>query len=238
MQEQIFGASLAPNHAIAKEGASKLNTGPRWSVFLLMNPSIHRRQFVKQTTAVTAGLATFGAAAIARSAESPGDKLLVGVMGLGRGLDHCNALTQISNVEIAYLCDIDDNRIDRAAKAIGAKQARAPKGIKDIRKVLDDRSIDLFFTAAQNHWHAPAAIMACAAGKHVYVEKPCSHNPREGELLVEAARAHGRVVQMGNQRRSWPKIVEAIERVRGGAIGRAYFARCCYSNTRPSIGHG
>src|SRR3954468_838180 len=238
MQEQIFGASLAPNHAIAKEGASKLNTGPRWSVFLLMNPSIHRRQFVKQTTAVTAGLATFGAAAIARSAESPGDKLLVGVMGLGRGLDHCNALTQISNVEIAYLCDIDDNRIDRAAKAISAKQARAPKGIKDIRKVLDDRSIDAIFIAAPNHWHAPAAIMACAAGKHVYVEKPCSHNPREGELLVQAARKYKRVVQMGNQRRSWPAIIEAMEKLRSGAIGRVLYARTWYNNARTTIGHG
>jgi predicted dehydrogenase len=216
----------------------ELKTGADYSVSLLMNPSIDRRQFVKQTAALSASLATFGAPAIARSAESPGDKLLVGVMGLGRGLDHCNALLQISNVEIAYLCDIDDNRIDRAAKAIAAKQARAPKGIKDIRKVLDDSSIDAIFIAAPNHWHAPAAIMGCAAGKHVYVEKPCSHNPREGELLVQAARKHKRVVQMGNQRRSWPAIIEAMEKLRSGAIGRVLYARTWYNNARTTIGRG
>src|SRR5436853_1089663 len=202
-----------------------------------MNPSLNRRRFVQQTATVTAA-AALAAPAILRSAESPGDKLLVGVMGLGRGLDHCNALLQISNVDIAYLCDIDDNRIDRAAKVVSAKQQREAKGIKDVRKVLDDKSIDALFIAAPNHWHAPAAIMACAAGKHVYVEKPCSHNPREGELLVEAARKNKRHVQMGNQRRSWPKVIEGIEEVRKGAIGRAYFAQAWYLDNRPSIGRG
>src|SRR5256714_14671060 len=103
-----------------------------------MNSSVTRRHFVKQTSTLTA--AAMPAPAILRSAESPGDKLLVGVMGLGRGLDHCNALLQISNVEIAYLCDIDDNRIDRAAKVVSAKQQREAKGIKDFRKILDDKS--------------------------------------------------------------------------------------------------
>src|SRR5437868_2831752 len=82
------------------------------------------------------------------------------------------------------------------------------------------------------------AILACAANKHVYVEKPCSYNPREGELLVQAARKNKRHVQMGNQRRSWPKVIEAIEEVRKGAIGRAYFAQAWYTNNRPTIGHG
>ena len=202
-----------------------------------MNSSMNRRRFVQQTTSFTAA-AALAAPAILHSAESPGDKLLVGVMGLGRGLDHCNALAQISNVDIVYLCDIDDNRIDRAAKVVSAKQQRAPKGIKDIRKVLDDKSIDAIFIAAPNHWHAPAAIMACAAGKHVYVEKPCSHNPREGELLVEAARKYKRVVQMGNQRRSWPAVAEAMEKLRSGVIGRVLYARTWYNNARASIGHG
>jgi len=202
-----------------------------------MNLPLNRRRFVQQTTKIGTVLA-MGAPAILRSADSPGDKLLVAVMGLGRGLDHCNALAQIANVEIAYLCDVDENRIGRAAKAVAAKQQRTPKAVKDIRQVLDDKSIDAITIAAPNHWHAPAAIMACAAGKHVYVEKPCSHNPREGELLVAAARKHKRVVQMGNQRRSWPAMIEAIEQLRSGAIGKVLYARTSYTNARASIGRG
>src|SRR6266850_1585103 len=200
-----------------------------------MNSSMNRRRFVKQTSTLSAGIAAFASPAILRSAESPGDKLLVGVMGLGRGLDHCNALAQISNVEIVYLCDIDDARIERAAKVVSAKQERPPKGVKDFRKVLDDKSIDALFIAAPNHWHAPAAIMACSAGKHVYVEKPCSHNPREGELLIAAARKYKRVVQMGNQRRSWPAVIEGMEKLRSGVIGKVLYARTWYNNARASI---
>src|SRR5215212_8292978 len=119
-----------------------------------MNSSMNRRRFVKQTAALSA-LSTIAAPAILSSAESPGDKLLVGVMGLGRGHDHVNALLQISNVEIAYLCDIDDTRIERATKTVSGKQDRAPKGVKDFRKILEDKSIDALFIAAPNHWHAP-----------------------------------------------------------------------------------
>src|SRR5262249_2593679 len=92
--------------------------------------------------------------------------------------------------------------------------------------------------ATCNHWHAPATILACAAGKHVYVEKPCSHNPNEGELMVAAARNHKRFVQMGNQRRSWPKIIEAMDQLHKGIIARGYLAQSWYYNRRPSIGHG
>jgi predicted dehydrogenase len=117
-------------------------------------------------------------------------------------------------------------------------QQKKPKGIKDFRQALGDKSVDALVIAAPDHWHAPAAILALQAGKHVYVEKPCSHNPREGELLVEAAGKYRRVVQMGNQRRSWPYVIEAIHEVKGGAIGRTYLARAWYANTRPSIGKG
>jgi predicted dehydrogenase len=110
--------------------------------------------------------------------------------------------------------------------------------VADFRRILDDKAVDVLVIATCNHWHAPAAILGCAAGKHVYVEKPCSHNPREGELMVVAARKHDRRVQMGNQRRTWPKIIEAIEAVRKGEIGRAYFAQSWYTNNRGSIGRG
>ncbi|HMJ64271.1 MAG TPA: Gfo/Idh/MocA family oxidoreductase [Candidatus Binatia bacterium] len=198
--------------------------------------STSRRTFLKHTAAAGA-IASIGFPAI-QAAESPGDKLLVGCMGLGRGLDHVNAILQISNVEIAYLCDIDDQRIERAAKVVGAKQERKPRGVKDFRRVLEDNNINALFIAAPNHWHAPATILACSAGKHVYVEKPGSHNAREGELMVQAARKNKRVVQMGNQRRSWPGAIEGIEKLRAGAIGKVLYARTSYNNARASIGRG
>jgi predicted dehydrogenase len=202
-----------------------------------MNTKPNRRDFIKRTTVFSFGFAALPLAPRVRAAESPGEKLIVGVMGLGRGFDHVQAVQKISNVEIAYLADIDDTRLARAQKVFDQSDRR-PKGVKDFRKILDDKEIDALFIAAPNHWHAPATILACAAGKHVYVEKPGSHNAREGELMVEAARKHKRVVQMGNQRRSFPGIIEAIEKLRSGAIGEVRFARTWYNNARASIGRG
>ncbi|HMJ92293.1 MAG TPA: Gfo/Idh/MocA family oxidoreductase [Candidatus Acidoferrum sp.] len=198
---------------------------------------LSRRTFSKRTAYFTFGLAAAPLVRRVRAAASPGNKILVGVLGLGRGGDHVRALQQIENVEVAYICDVDDNRAANAAKLF-AKAPRQPKTAKDFRRILDDKTIDAITIATPNHWHAPAAILACAAGKHVYVEKPGSHNAREGELLVEAARKHNRVVQMGNQRRSWPGVIEAVEKLRAGAIGKVFSARCWYNNTRASIGRG
>lgn len=195
-----------------------------------------RRTFLKQTAAASA-LASIGFPAI-HAAESPGERLFVGVMGLGRGMAHVEALLQISNVEVAYVSDIDERRVEKAVGVVSGKQERKPKGVKDFRAILDDNNINALFIAAPNHWHAPATILACSAGKHVYVEKPGSHNAREGELMVEAARKNRRVVQMGNQRRSWPGIIEAVERLREGAIGKVLYARTAYNNARTSIGRG
>jgi predicted dehydrogenase len=201
-----------------------------------MKTATSRRIFLKRTAAASA-IASIGFPAI-QAAESPGERLFVGVMGLGRGLDHVRALLEISNVEIAWLSDIDEQRVDKAASVVGAKQERKPKGVKDFRRILDDSNINALFIAAPNHWHAPAAILACSAGKHVYVEKPGSHNAREGELMVEAARKNKRIVQMGNQRRSWPGVIEGMEKLRTGAIGKVLYARTAYNNARASIGRG
>ncbi len=202
-----------------------------------MNTSISRRTFFHQSTLAGAGTLVLGPSR-ARAALSPGDKIVAGVMGLSRGMDHVNALLAIPNAEIAYVCDVDQQRIDRAAKVVSDKQNRAPKGVQDFRRMLDDRDIDAIFIATPNHWHAPATILACAAGKNVYVEKPGSHNPREGELMVAAARKHKRTVQMGNQRRSFPALIEAVEKLRSGAIGKVLYARTTYTNARGSIGRG
>lgn len=199
---------------------------------------VNRREFLQRTTILGAGLATFGAASTLRAAGSPNETLNVAVMGLGRGLGHINALLQIPNVRLAYICDVDETRIERAVNSIGDRLPKSVKGVQDFRKILDDDSVDALFIATCNHWHAPAAILGCSAGKHVYVEKPGSHNAREGEMMVEAARKYDRTVQMGNQRRSWPAIIEGINKVRGGAIGNVTFSRCWYNNQRGSIGTG
>jgi predicted dehydrogenase len=200
--------------------------------------SIDRRRFLLQGSALAAGLAA--SPARARAAD-PSKKLVVGVMGLGRGMAHVQACLELSDVEVAYVCDIDKRRIQRALNVVAeraSKPARMPQGVQDFRKILDDKKVDVLTIAAPNHWHAPATILACQAGKHVYVEKPGSHNIQEGEWMVAVARKLNRVVQMGNQRRSWPAIVEAIEKVRGGAIGTVRSARTWYNNKRGSIGVG
>jgi predicted dehydrogenase len=203
-----------------------------------MNTPLHRRDFVKRVTLYSFGLAAVPRLARAQTAKSPGEKLVAGVMGLGRGAAHVQALQHIANVEVAYLCDIDQTRVAQVQKSAFANAAKPPMGVKDFRRILDDKAVDALFIAAPNHWHAPATILACAAGKHVYVEKPASHNAREGELMVAAARKYNRVVQMGNQRRTWPGIAEAIEKLRAGVIGKVRSARTFYNNARGSIGHG
>jgi predicted dehydrogenase len=196
----------------------------------------NRRTFLKQAATVTA-VTSIGFPSI-RAAESPGDRLFVGVVGLSRGMDHVKALLGISNVEVSYVCDIDEKRVASGISTVEAKQERKPKGVKDFRTIMDDNNINALFIATPNHWHAPATILGCAAGKHVYVEKPGSHNAREGEMMVQAARKYKRIVQMGNQRRSFPGIIEGIEKLRSGAIGKVVYARTAYNNARTSIGRG
>jgi predicted dehydrogenase len=203
-----------------------------------MPQDLSRRDFVKSATVFSFGLAAAGLAPRLQAAASANSRLRVAVFGLGRGFDHVKALQPIDNVEIATICDVDSRRFERVVKSFTEKNRPVPKTEKDFRRVLDDPSIDAVFIATPNFAHAPITILACAAGKHVYVEKPGSHNPQEGEWMVAAARKHDRVVQMGNQRRSWPGVIEAIEKLRAGVIGKVTFARGFYANSRASIGHG
>jgi predicted dehydrogenase len=211
-----------------------------------MRDSINRRDFLRLTSTAAAGIglanclgSTASAAAPASRKLGANDKLTVAVVGTnGRGMAHIECLTGLPGVEIAYICDVDDRAVANGIKAATKQQNTAPKGAKDIRKVLEDKSLDAITIATPDHWHAPMAILALAAGKHVYLEKPCSHNPYEGELLIEAVRKHGRVLQMGNQRRSFPNIQQAIKEIHDGIIGRAYYGHAWYDNARASIGHG
>jgi predicted dehydrogenase len=205
---------------------------------------IDRRTFLGRTAA--AGLA-LGVAPSLR-AQGANEKIVVGVMGCsrsnsgknpGRGSSLAIGMAQLPGAEVAYVCDVDSKYLEAVVADVSAKQSKVPKGVKDFRRILDDKSVDAIVIATPDHWHAPAAILGCAAGKHVYVEKPCSHNAREGELLVAAARKYARVVQHGTQRRSWPSQVEAIDAIRKGAIGRVLEARGYYlASDRPTIGKG
>lgn len=175
----------------------------------------------------------------AAAAGSASEKIVLGIMGVhGRGAAIARGMIAQPNTEVGYVCDVDERTLGLIAETVGKGQGKEPKQVGDFRRILDDPAIDALVVAAPNHWHAPATILGCSAGKHVYVEKPCSHTPAEGEWSVQAARKHNRVVQMGTQRRSWPAIVEAIEKLHDGEIGKLLYARTWYNNRRAAIGHG
>ena len=202
-----------------------------------MTTELNRRQFLDGTLAAAAtGYLVSRGEALAQ--DAPSKKIVVGVMGLSRGKSLMASFAAQPNVEVRYVADVDETRAIAGAAALEKQTGKAARPIQDFRRLLDDKEVDALICAAPNHWHAPATIMACAAGKHVYVEKPCSHNPREGELMIEAARKHKRAVQMGSQRRSSKTIIEAMQKMHEGKIGRVYHSKGWYGNARGPIGTG
>jgi predicted dehydrogenase len=198
----------------------------------------NRRQFLRQTTLGSLGVLTLSRLHAVPAAEGANSKIVAAVMGLGRGMDHVAALLKLPNVELAYLCDVDKRRLESGMKVVAPKMTKSPQAVQDFRRILEDKSVDALFIATGNYWHAPATILGCAAGKHVYVEKPGSHDPYESELMVAAARKHQRIVQLGTQRRSYPGIREGIQKLHEGIIGRVLSARSWYNSSRASIGRG
>ncbi len=199
-----------------------------------------RRHFIKTGSIAAAGI---GLSAIQFPVFgrnfSANEKVLIGVMGTnGRGLEHIKSYTNIPNVEIGWICDVEETARNKGISLVEKLTGKKPTAVTDVRKLLENKDLDALTIAAPDHWHAPAAIMACNAGKHAYVEKPCGHNPAEGELLVKAARTHKRYVQMGAQRRSMPRLKEGMKQVHEGIIGNAYFAKGWYANNRKPIGTG
>ncbi len=197
-----------------------------------------RRTFLQTSTLAAAATALAPHTWAEEKSTDEKREIICGVIGTGRGMAHVAAILNAPNTKLAYLCDVDAKRLDTGMKAIAAKKADSPVPVRDLREIFDDKKVDAVFIATPNFWHAPATIMACAAGKNVYVEKPGSHNAWEAETMVAAARKHKRTVQMGNQRRSWPALIEAVEKIRGGAIGKPLYARCWYDNSRKTIGRG
>ena len=198
---------------------------------------MNRRNFIKNTSLATAGVTILNFPVFGKNA--PSNKVIVAVMGVNsRGAYLAESFAKLPNVEIAYLCDVEEQAIANGLKPF-ANATRKPVVIKDIRELVAKKDFDALLIAAPDHWHAPASILGVTNGKHVYVEKPCGHNPYEGELLTQAMNKYGKLIQMGNQRRSFPNLMEAVRLVREeNIIGNAYFGKAWYANNRKSIGFG
>ncbi|MBD1394235.1 Gfo/Idh/MocA family protein [Mucilaginibacter glaciei] len=201
---------------------------------------MHRRRFVQNVAiAGTSFLVGPGLSASAFYKGSPNKKVVLGIMGVNSRGDYlASKFATIPDAEIAYICDVDSVAMARCIANIEKITGKRPVGVADIRELLAKKDLDALIIAAPDHWHAPATILACQAGKHVYVEKPCSHNPHEGEMAIAAAAKYNKLVQMGSQRRSFTNVQKMVKELHEGIIGRAYFARGWYANNRKSIGIG
>ncbi|MDZ4707710.1 MAG: Gfo/Idh/MocA family oxidoreductase [Saprospiraceae bacterium] len=203
-----------------------------------------RRTFLKKTLAGTSialagGILPGFSAASYNRIRGANEHFRVSVMGVNsRGLALAQTFAQQDNCDVLHICDVDKKAIAGCQKKLESIQSVKTQGYKDFQSSLESNDIDALVIAAPDHWHAPAALLALKAGKQVYIEKPCSHNPNEGELLVKAAKQYQKKMQMGNQRRSYPNIVLGMQELKDGAIGRVYFGKGWYTNNRESIGTG
>jgi predicted dehydrogenase len=205
---------------------------------------MNRREFLQDSAFLAAALAGTGAAGGALAAEKAASKeggaaerLRVAVVGVrGRGGEHIRGLANKFNCVITTICDADSGVIGRAMKAVERAQGKPPRFEQDVRKLVEDKDIDIITIATPNHWHSLMAIWAMQNGKDVYVEKPVSHNVSEGRRVVEAARKYGRICQAGTQIRSSPGIREAIQFLRDGKLGKISVARGLCYKSRGSIG--
>jgi predicted dehydrogenase len=205
----------------------------------------NRREFLQQSAAISAALAALkGGSALAAEPKpaatrsvSANDKLRVAVVGVkGRGMAHVGGFNNISECEIVTICDCDEAVIGPAMKSVEKRNGKAPKYEQDIRKVVEDKSIDIISIATPNHWHALAAIWAIQNGKDVYVEKPVSHNVWEGRQIVEWARAKGKICQAGTQSRSMTGMRDSMQYIHDGKIGKVKLAYATCYKRRNSIG--
>jgi predicted dehydrogenase len=201
---------------------------------------VNRREFLDALAVGAAGLAIRANAKSYGQILGSNSRLNFAVIGLNsRGYAHLSALqANKATACITHVCDVDSNTMDKFAATTTQAMGEAPAKEKDFRKILAQKDVDAISIASPDHWHTPMAIAGLQAGKHVYVEKPCSHDPAEGALLVEAQKKYAKVVQMGTQQRSSPHTIEIVGKIHDGLIGRAYYAKAWYSNTRKSIGFG
>jgi len=201
---------------------------------------VTRREFLDKVAVGAAGLAISSSAKSYGQILGSNDRLNFAVIGLNsRAYAHLSALkANQASARISHVCDVESNILAKFAQSAQQELGYAPASDKDFRKVLELKDVDAITIATPDHWHTPMAIAGLQAGKHVYVEKPCSHNPAEGALLIRAQQKYGKLVQMGTQQRSSPHTIEIVDKIHSGLIGRAYFAKAWYNNTRKSIGYG
>lgn len=203
-----------------------------------------RREFIKKA-AIGTTLVSIGGALPGFSAKSykniigANDKIRVAAIGVNaRGNALAEGFAKENGCEVAYVCDVDKRAMEKCIANVQKIAGNTPKGEKDIRRLLETRDIDAVLIATPEHWHAPGALMAMQAGKHVYLEKPTGHNPAENEILIQAVKKYNLVAATGMQRRSWPNVVNAIKEIHDGVIGNVYFGKAWYTNNRASIGIG
>src|ERR1700682_6151054 len=201
---------------------------------------VTRREFLDALAVGAAGLAMGTTAKSYARIPGSNDRLNFAVIGLnGRGYAHLAALkANRSAARISHVCDVDSNILMKFAESVQKEMGETAVAEKDFRRILEQKDVDAITIATPDHWHTPMAIAGLQAGKHVYVEKPCSHNPAEGVMLVQAQQKYKKLVQMGTQQRSSPHTIEVVEKINQGIIGRPYFAKAWYSNVRKSIGTG
>ena len=191
---------------------------------------MNRRHFLMSTAAVATGAVTKGIA-------SPNDTVRVACVGVrGQGNSHIHAYSAMPNVEIAALCDVDENVLNMRLDQIEKSGRKRPASYFDLRKLLEDKNIDAISIATPNHWHTLQAIWGCQAGKDVYVEKPCSHNMFETRQIVAARNRYNRIVQHGTNSRSTVALREAMQKLQEGVIGDVYMARAVVFKWRDTIG--
>lgn len=200
--------------------------------------NVTRRQFLQTSSAAGAGLLLLGTKA-SGNIVGANDRVRIAVAGLnGRGGSHIGGWMGQENVELAYLCDVDENVLARALKGVESKAQGKyeTEGINDIRRALDDKNVDAISVAAPNHWHSLMTIWAAQAGKHVYVEKPMSHDVGEGRVCVEAQKKYGVVIQHGTQNRSNPRIAGLHDAIQAGRFGKLKVSYGYACKARGSIG--
>jgi predicted dehydrogenase len=199
--------------------------------------NLTRRTFLERAATVAA-TATVGPMVLGPRVFGANDRIRAAVLGVhGQGKSHIEALMANGNVEVTTLCDPDEEVSAKRASEFATKYGKKVKTVQDLRRVFDDKEIDVVTIATPNHWHALATIWACQAGKDVYVEKPGAHNIWEGRRMVEAAAKYNRIVQHGVQLRSSEALQEAVKHLRSGVIGKVYMARGLVYRWRPDIGN-
>jgi predicted dehydrogenase len=199
-----------------------------------------RRKFLETLAVGSAGVAFASTAKSYSQIMGSNNRLNFAVIGLNsRAYAHLSSLkANKATARISHVCDVDTNIMAKFAAATQKEMGEAPAIDQDFRKILEVKEIDAITIATPDHWHTPMAILGLKAGKNVYVEKPCSHNPAEGVMLIKAQAKYGKLVQMGTQQRSSPHTIEIVDKIHNGLIGRAYYAKAWYVNTRKSIGFG